>query len=219
MGGLVLSLARCLETFYPLATCTQLIQICEVRMQIVDKDPSVTEHVMKLGSKVLTFQQTKGFSCWACTGFMRSVEHGWLCVWEFHRPELWTCCKCLYVRYSRLILQMPVWSFPIQGSFAIKNIADGNWLRISAYGWLRQGVADLRSSTINIVEEVASTSRINAGLAALFKICRRKCLFAMIVVAFLKRFVRFLFVRLLANHKYRQWHLEHKFGVGFKFRQ
>ena len=28
-------------------------------MQIVDKDPSVTEHVMKLGSKVLTFQQTK----------------------------------------------------------------------------------------------------------------------------------------------------------------
>ena len=48
---------------------------------------------------------------------------------------------------------------------------------------LRQGVADLRSSTINIVEEVASTSGINAGLVALFGIWRRKCVFALVVVA------------------------------------
>lgn len=113
---------------------------------------------------------------------------------------------CAYDIISRLILQMPVWSFPIQGSFAIKTLQMGigfGFLHMDGF-ILRQGVADLRSSTINIVEEVASHSGINAGLAALFKICRRKCLFAMIVVAFLKRFVRFLSLRLLANHKYRQ---------------
>ena len=74
---------------------------------------------------------------------------------------------------------MPVWSFPIQGSFATKTLqilvfADENWFRISTQNGfiLRQGVADLRSSTISIVEEVASASVINAGLVALFEIFR-----------------------------------------------